>query len=278
MKHNQGYFKNNHNQKIFYQTWFPETDPKTILLICHGLYEHSGRYHHLAEYFTNKGIGVFGFDHIGHGKSDGTRSYVTDFSTFTDPIIISLDKIRTTNPDIPVFLVGHSLGGLIGAKFLIDYPEKISGAIISGALVSVPDFVSDLTVKIGTFLSKVLPKIRLIGIDKSALSRDPKVVTDYINDPLCFVGKSTARISSVINDGITYVEEKGSNISQPILILHGGMDQICNPAWSTYLHNLVSSQQNQLIIYDELYHEIYNEPEQDTVFNDVLKWLDGLSG
>lgn len=272
----ESHFENKNNQSIYYQHWLPENEPRKILLLCHGLNEHSGRYQHLAEYFTRKGYGIYGFDHIGHGRSAGTRSFVEDFSTFTDPILIILEKISISYPDAPVYLVGHSMGGLIAAKFLIDYQEKISGAIVSGALVSVPDYVSDLTIKIGEILSKILPKLRLIGIDKSALSKDPQVVDDYINDPLVYNGKSTARISSVINDGINYVAEKGAGISLPIMILHGGEDQICNPAWATYLHNLVSSQQNQLIIYDGLFHEIYNEPEQETVFNDILNWLEGL--
>ncbi|MCD6426319.1 MAG: lysophospholipase [Anaerolineales bacterium] len=277
MKQLEGYFLE-HNQSIYYQYWLPESPPRAILLIVHGLNEHCGRYQHLAEYFTGAGFGVYGFDLIGHGKSDGTRSFVQNFATFTNPILTILDLITKQHPDLPIYLVGHSLGGLIGAKFLIDHQDKISGAILSGSLVSVPEYVSDLTIKIGTIISKIIPKFRLIGIDKSGLSRDPQVVANYINDPLVYNGKSTARISSVINDGISYVKEKGSTISRPILILHGGQDRICDPSWSTYLHNLVSSQQNQLIIYDELFHEIYNEPEQETVFKDVLNWLNGLSG
>ena len=277
MKQLEGYFSEQ-NQSIYYQYWLPENPPHAILLIVHGLNEHCGRYQHLAEYFTGADFGVYGFDLIGHGKSDGTRSFVQDFATFTNPILTILDLITEQHTGVPVYLIGHSMGGLIGAKFLIDHQDKINGAILSGSLVSVPEYVSDLTIKIGTIISKIIPKLRLIGIDKSGLSRDPQIVDNYINDPLVFNGKSTARISSVINDGISYVEEKGSTISSPILILHGGQDRICDPSWSTYLHNLVSSQQNQLIIYDDLYHEIYNEPEQETVFKDVLNWLDGLPG
>ena len=258
MNRQEGYFKNKQGQSIFHQQWLPDNKPKAMLLICHGLNEHSGRYYHLAKFFTEKGYGVFGFDHVGHGKSDGTRSFVKDFPTFTDPILISLDKIKEINPNVPVFLLGHSLGGLIGVSFLIDYQEIIQGAIISGPLVKVPDFVSDLTVKIGTIISKILPKVRLIGIEKSDLSRDPGVVNNYINE------------------GIAYIAEKGSTVTAPILLLHGGQDKICNPSWSTYLHNLVSSQHNQLIIYDELFHEIYNEPEQESVFADVFNWLESM--
>ena len=277
MKQQEGYFSEQ-DQSIFYQYWLPESRLRAVLLIVHGLNEHCGRYQHLAEYFAGEGFGVYGFDNIGHGKSDGTRSFVRDFATFTNPILTMLDVIAEQHPDVPVYLIGHSMGGLIGAKFLIDHQDKINGAILSGSLVSVPEYVSDLTIKIGTIISKFIPKLRLIGIDKSGLSRDPHVIANYKNDPLVYNGKSTARISSVINDGISYVAEKGSTITAPILILHGGQDKICDPSWSTYLHNLVSSQQNQLIIYDDLFHEIYNEPEQESVFKDVLNWMDGLPG
>jgi acylglycerol lipase len=277
MKHQEGFFSEQ-DQSIYYQYWLPESPPLAILLVVHGLNEHCGRYKHLADYFTDMGYAVFGFDLIGHGKSSGTRSFVKDFPSFINPILTYLEMIKEWQPGLPVYLVGHSLGGLIAASFLIDHQEKVSGAILSGSLVMGPEYVSDFTVKIGTIISKTIPKIRLIGIDKSGLSRDTQVVTNYINDPLVYNGKSTARISSVINDGITYVAEKGSNITLPILLLHGGQDRICDPAWSTYLHNLVSSQNNKLIIYDELYHEIYNEPEHEVVFNDVLNWLDGLQG
>ena len=274
MNHQEGYFKADQEQTIYYQNWLPEIPPRAILLIVHGLNEHSGRYKHMAAYFTGKGYGVYGMDLVGHGKSSGTRSFAKDFPAFINPILSYLDMIKETHPGKPVFLIGHSMGGLIGAYFLIDHHGKVSGAVLSGPLVMVPEYVSDFTIRIGKFISKILPKFRLIGIDKSGISRDPEVVKAYINDPLVYNGKFTARISSVINEGIDYVADHGSKITSPLLILHGGDDRICDPAWSTYLHNLISSQQNKLIIYDDLYHEVYNEPEQESVFNDVLNWLE----
>ncbi|MCJ7715096.1 MAG: alpha/beta hydrolase, partial [Anaerolineales bacterium] len=251
MRHQEGFFSEQ-DQSIYYQYWLPEIPPQAILLVVHGLNEHCSRYKHLAKYFTDMGYAVFGFDLIGHGKSSGTRSFVKDFPAFINPILTYLDMIKKWQPGLPIYLVGHSLGGLIGASFLIDHQEKVNGAILSGSLVMVPEYVSDFTIKIGTIISKIIPKIRLIAIDKSGLSRDTQVVTNYINDPLVYNGKSTARILSVINDGISYVAEKGSSITLPILLLHGGQDRICDPSWSTYLHNLISSQNNKLIIYDEL--------------------------
>ena len=278
MDHKEGYFKIGQEQSIYYQNWLPSTPPRAILLIVHGLNEHCGRYEKMAAYFTGKGYGVYGMDLVGHGKSSGTRSFAKDFPALIDPILSYLDMIKESHPGTPVFLIGHSMGGLIGAYFLIDHNQELSGAVLSGSLVMVPEYVSDFTIQIGKVISKILPKVRLIGIDKSGLSKDPEVVKAYINDPLVYNGKSTARISSVINDGINYVADHGSKITLPLLLLHGGDDRICDPSWSTYLHNLISSPQKKLIIYDDLYHEVYNEPEQETVFNDVLSWLDERLG
>lgn len=278
MNHHEGYFKNAQNQSIFHQHWIPDSAPRAILLVCHGLNEHSGRYHHLAEYFTEKGFGVYGFDHIGHGKSDGTRSFVRDFPTFTDPILTCIDMIEEEHPDVPVFLVGHSMGGLIGANFLIDHQDKVQGAVLSGSLTLLPEYVSDFTIKIGKLLSSIMPKMGILAIDADGISRDKDVVQAYKDDPLVHTGKMTARISNVMNEGIARIAAEGSKISLPVLLLHGSDDSLCDPECSKYLHNLISSQQNQLIIYDGFFHEVYNEPDQETVFNDVLNWLDGLPG
>jgi len=277
MKHQEGYFSEQ-DHSIYYQYWLPENPPKAVLLVIHGVNEHCGRYQHLAAYFTDKDYAVYGLDHIGHGKSSGTRSFVEDISSLISPILTYLDMIKEWHPGIPVYLIGHSMGGLIGANFLIDNQDKVQGAVLSGTLTLVPEYVSDFTLKIGQLLSTIMPKLRLIALDSTGISRDPAIVQAYKDDPLVYNGKMTARISNVMNDGISRISSKASNINIPVLLLHGGDDPICDPECSKYLHNLISSQQNKLIIYDDLFHEIYNEPEQETVFKDILKWLDELIG
>ena len=275
MKQQEGYFSDQ-DQSIYYQYWLPESPPRAALLIIHGLNEHCGRYEHMAANFTEKGYAVYGLDLVGHGKSSGTRSFAEDFPAFTDPILTYLDMIKEWQPDLPLYLVGHSMGGLIGANFLIDHQAKVQGAVLSGSLTLLPEYVSDFTIKIGKLLSTVLPKMRLLAIDADGISRDKAVVQAYKDDPLVYIGKMTARISNVMNEGIARIAAEGSKINLPVLLLHGSKDSLCDPECSEYLHNLISSQQNQLIIYDELFHEVYNEPEQETVFNDLLNWLDGL--
>jgi len=277
MKQQEGYFSEI-DQSIFYQFWLPENPPHAVLLIVHGVNEHSGRYEHLAAYFTEKGYAVYGLDLVGHGKSSGTRSFAKDFSSFINPILTYLKMIKDWQPGLPVYLVGHSMGGLIGANFLIDHQDQVQGAVLSGSLTLIPDYVSDFTIKIGKLLSSVLPKMRLLALDSDGISRDKAVVQAYKDDPLVYSGKMTARISNVMNDGIARIAADGSKINLPVLLLHGSEDSLCDPDCSIYLHNLISSNNNQLIIYDGFFHEVYNEPEQRTVFNDVLNWLEDLSG
>lgn len=274
MKHQEGHFPNTRGQSLYYQYWEPEGKVKACIFIIHGLHEYSGRYSHLASFLTKEGYAVYGLDFPGHGKSDGLRSFVESYRDFIEPMETYLQRIQSWQPDLPVFLLGHSMGGVLAAAFLTDHPNQVAGAVLSGSLVKVPDYVSDFTLQIGKILSAVLPKVRLVEIEKEAISRDPAVVKAYLEDPLVFTGKTTARISNEINHAINLLERNGSKITEPILLLHGSEDRLCDPSWSQYLHDLVSSPDKQLIIYDGLYHEVYNEPEAAAVFGDVLGWLE----
>ncbi len=274
MNHQEGILENNNKLDIYYQGWIPEGPPRGVIIIIHGLHEHSGRYHHVGNYLADHGYAVYGLDFPGHGRSGGIRSYVDSFKEFTDPLQDLLNKIRSWYPELPIFLLGHSLGGLISSVFLLDHQDQLSGAILSGSLVRVPDYVSDFTVQLGRTLSTLLPKFRILGIDIDGISRDPNVVQAYRDDPLVYTGKMTARISDVMNKGIERLAQQGSRIEVPLLLLHGSEDRLCDPAWSEYLRDLVSSQDKQLQIYQGLYHEVYNEPEADRVLQDVLRWLE----
>jgi acylglycerol lipase len=273
MKHQEGFFQNSSQQSIYYQYWLPDTSPKAALMVIHGLNEHSGRYAHIAEFFTQNDIAVFSMDHIGHGNSGGTRSFVKQFSCLIDDLVVYLGMAREIVQEIPFFTVGHSLGGLISPVFLFDHQDLISGAILSGPLALVPDYVSPFIIKVGKIISSIFPKLGLLEIEKEFLSRDPAVVQAYINDPLVYNGKITVRMSAEMNKAIGRVGEQVSAINLPVLILHGGQDKIVDPACSEFLHKGVSSTDKELIIYDGFFHEIFNEPEQDQVFTDMLNWI-----
>ncbi len=273
MKHQDGFFLNQENQSIYYQNWLPDESARAVLLIAHGLNEHCGRYQHLVEYFVYEGYAIYGFDYPGHGRSEGTRSYIKDFSEFTETLLIYIEIIKELQPNLPIFILGHSMGGLVGAHLLIDHPDQIAGAILSGSLILVPDNISPITITIGKIISTILPKLGLAAIDSSGLSRDPNIIEAYKADPLVFTGKVTTNLSIKMNQAMDRVVTDGGKINLPLLLLHGKADYIVDPVSTQFLYDLVSSENKKIIYYEGLYHEIYNEPEHDQVFEDVSSWL-----
>jgi len=274
MKHQEGYFEGARGKNIYYQSWEPESKPKAILLIVHGMAEHSGRYQNVVNYFTPLGYGVYALDLIGHGRTDGPRVFVNRFEDFIATIKNFYDMVKATNPEKPIFLVGHSMGGLISSAYLLDYQDELAGAIISGGMVSVPDFVTPATVTIGKILSVLLPKLGLVNLEPEHISRDPEVVAAYINDPLVFIGKSTARIGAELLKAMQRVTDEANKISLPITIVHGSDDLLVSPSDAQLLYDTVSSTDKTIKIYDGYYHEVFNEPGRDVVFADIQAWLE----
>ena len=132
MQHQDGYFEGVEKSNIYYQCWLPEDDPKAVLLVVHGLAEHSGRYMNVVDHFVPRGYAVYGIDHFGHGKSDGDRVFVDRFEDFVKTLKLFSDMVHDWQPGLPIFLLGHSMGGLIGAAYLLEYQDDMTGAVLSG--------------------------------------------------------------------------------------------------------------------------------------------------
>jgi alpha-beta hydrolase superfamily lysophospholipase len=273
MRHQEGTFKGIRDASIYYQSWLPEGEPKGVLLIVHGLAEHSGRYMNVVNHFVPLGYAVYGVDHVGHGKSSGTRVYVERFENYTDTLKTYFDMVRHWQPEKPVFLLGHSMGGLIGAVYLLDHQAELTGAVLSGPAVKVHGNVSPALIFVGRVISVLMPKMGVLGLEAEGVSRDPAVVQAYINDPLVCRGKVTARLSAELVKAIRRVAAEAANIRLPILILQGSADRLVDPKGARMLYDAVNSVDKTIKIYDGLYHEVYNEPEHDQVLGDVEAWL-----
>ncbi|MBU1744295.1 MAG: lysophospholipase [Proteobacteria bacterium] len=278
MKHQEGFFNGVRDHRIYYQYWLPETEPKAVLLVVHGLAEHGGRYMNLVNHFLPLGYAVYAADHLGHGSSEGTRVYVERFADYTDTLVTFHEMIRGWQKDKPVFLVGHSMGGLIGALYLLDHQDELAGAVLSGPGVKVPDDISPVTIFAGKVLSILMPRLGLIQLEAEGVSRDPAVVKAYETDPLVYRGKITARLGVEMIKAMKQVSAEESRISLPLLILQGGADRLVHPSGAQMLHDGVASVDRKIILYDGLYHEVFNEPEHGRVLRDVEMWLAAHSG
>jgi alpha-beta hydrolase superfamily lysophospholipase len=273
--HREGYFQVGQGTNLYYQGWLPEGRTVAVLLIVHGLAEHSGRYGNVVDHFVPLGYAVYGIDHPGHGRSDGPRAYVDRFQDFLDPLQVFLGRIRDWHPETPIFLVGHSLGGLISAAYLLDQPDEPAGAILSAPSVMMPGSVSTLTLLAGKVLSALLPRLGLVRLEAEGVSRDPVVVRAYRSDPLVFTGKVTARLGTELLQTMERVLAEARKISLPLLILQGAADKLVDPSGAQMLFDRVGSVDKTIKVYEGLYHEIFNEPEHERVLGDVEKWLAG---
>jgi acylglycerol lipase len=273
MKYEEGFFEGVRGSRIYHQSWIPDGDPMAILLLVHGLAEHSGRYMNVVNYFVPKGYAVYGIDHLGHGKSEGTRVYVNSFDDYYNPLNTYFSMVETWQPGKPIFLVGHSMGGLIAPLLVLTHRPRLTGLILSAPLCKVPDHISPLIVSMSKLLSAIVPKFGVDDLDAERISRDPAVVRAYDEDPLVYRGKTTARLAAELLKGMQRLQAEASGIVMPTLLMQGSMDKLVDPGDAQLLYDLIGSSDKTIKIYTGLYHEIFNEPERDQVFADMLVWL-----
>jgi len=262
---------------IFYRYWTP-AESRAVLLLAHGLAEHSGRYGEFARHFADAGIAIYVLDLPGHGRSDGKRGHIRDFQEYTDALGALLTLARRVHPDIPLVLFGHSMGGLIAATFLLQHQDEIDAAVLTGPAIQPPKQPSSVVLLINRVIAAIAPHLGVMQLDASGVSRDPQVVFDYENDPLVFHGKVSARLVSELFAAMDRVVANAASIRLPLLIMHGSEDTLTAVAGSKLLHEKVSSGDKQIVIYDGLYHEILNEPERKKVMADILRWLETRIG
>lgn len=273
MKHTEGSFKGMRDLNIFYQGWLPEGDVKAVVLIVHGLGEHCGRYTNVVNHFVPLGYAVYGIDHIGHGKSGGGREQVECFTDFTEPLTTYYNMVKGWQSGKPIFIYGHSLGGLIVANYLIDHQVDFKGAVISAALVRVPSNISPMTVKLGRILSAIAPKAKMIPLNADSISRDPAVVNAYVTDPLVYHEKTPARLAAEMLQAMQRLTAEAGKITIPVFILQGTADKLVDPGDAHVLFDKASSTDKTLKTYEGLYHEVHNEPEREIMFKDLEAWL-----
>ncbi len=275
MKHETDTFHTSGSVKLFVQKWMPDGDPKGTLVIAHGLNEHSGRYWHVAEYLARHNFNVYALDHRGHGQSRGdTFGYFERFDILCEDLRRFIEWVRSVEKAGPLFLLGHSMGGLLALYYTVRYQAMLKGVIISGAPLTTGREIAKPTLWLGRLLNWVNPKAGVAQLlNTQDISRDAAVVKAYETDANVYLGKIRARVGTELLDAGAYVRANLRNITVPILILHGGADKVVSPTYAQVVYDDVSSADKKLKVYPGLYHEILNEPEKDRVLGEVWGWL-----
>lgn len=278
MRRSEEPFKTADGLLLLERSWLPEEAPRAAVVIVHGYAEHSGRYGHVAEHLVASGYAVYAFDLRGHGRSEGKRTYVRSLDEHLADLDGLLARVRERGPAVPLFLLGHSMGGTIVTLFLISGEREVRGAILSGAALKLRGGVSRILQALLSFLGRLAPKLPLSKLSSRDISRDETVVTEYDSDPLVYRGRMPAGTAAALIQAIRSIEARMEAVALPLLLLHGTSDSLTDPEGSSLLYERASSPDKTLRLYEGLYHEVLNEPEKEQVLADLVQWLDERTG
>lgn len=268
-------------ETLFTQSWWPHASsssikPRALVLVMHGLNEHSGRYDHLARRLNAMDVKVYGMDWTGHGGSDGLHGYVQSLDHAVQDMKMYLKKISAENPGVPCFCFGHSTGGGIILKAVLD-PEVdalVNGIILTSPAVRVQP-AHPIVAALAPVFALIAPRYQFTGSSKNgpAVSRDPEALRVKYSDPLVFTGSIRVRTGYEILRLTAYLQQHLRRITVPLLVLHGADDMVTDPEGSRRLHREASTPDKAIRLYDGLLHDLLIEPEKEVVLGDIVDWL-----
>jgi alpha-beta hydrolase superfamily lysophospholipase len=254
-----------HGGRLVARTWWAGDEPSHVVLLAHGYGEHLGRYEHVAAALVANGAVVHAVDHVGHGRSEGERVLIADFEPVVDDLHEVDRRARAEHPGLPVVLLGHSMGGLIAARYAQRYGDSLAAVVLSGPLIG--DWEAG-----GQLLA--LPEMPDVPLDITTLSRDPAVGKVYDADPLVWHGPFKRATVEAIDRAVAAVQAGPSLGSLPLMWAHGAADQLVPMAGSRSGVAHLRGEHYVERIYPEARHEIFNEINADEVLRDVTAFID----
>jgi alpha-beta hydrolase superfamily lysophospholipase len=264
--------------KFHVRGWEPDGGPKAVVCLVHGLGEHIGRYDHVAAALTRAGYGMIGFDLRGHGRSGGPRGHSPSLEAYMTDIGLLLEQAAQRYPNLPRFLYGHSLGGLLTLTYVLLRKPSVEGVVVTSPGLRSPLQEQKVKVALAKLLGAVIPTLSLrSGLDPATISHDPEVVAAYVKDPLVH-DLTTTGFGRAALQAVDYAFAHAAEFPVPLLIMHGTADRLAYAAGSEEFARLAGAG-TTLKLWDGLYHETHNEPEQAVVLGFMIDWLDArLSG
>lgn len=273
MQHTESTFTSFDGLSLYRQAWSPDGEARGVIMLVHGLGEHSGRYGHVGDALANAGFVVHALDLRGHGKSGGIRVYVKSYDEYMRDLLQFRQMVEAEHPGLPFTVLGHSMGGNLAMGHVLDHQEGVHSLVLSGPALKLGESMPKWQITILLLIAKIAPKMRPQALDTCAISRDPKVVEAYRADPLVHNGKVTAGLGAALIGAMRSFPTRYPSLRLPILLLHGTNDQLADIGGSKELERLAVNAQVTSHYYEGLYHEIFNEPEQATVLRDLTDWL-----
>jgi alpha-beta hydrolase superfamily lysophospholipase len=260
--------------ELFARAWLPEAPPNAVIVIAHGLGEHSGRYEALATELAGRGYAVHALDHRGHGRSGGPRANIERFGYLVSDFSAFVGRCARQHLDTPLYVLGHSMGGAVALATALRLQHQLRGLVLSAPALAVDTAVPRVQEWFARVLSAIAPNTGALNIPPSAVSRDPSVVMRYASDPLVHHAAVPARTVVELLDAMAGFPAGVRELRLPTLIMHGTADKLVPLAATRPLYQAISANYRTLKLYDGLFHEVFNEPERETVTADLISWLE----
>jgi alpha-beta hydrolase superfamily lysophospholipase len=258
--------------RIFTRHWEPDGAPKASFVLCHGVNSHSGQYIRAGQEFAARGFAVTALDLRGRGKSEGERFYVDSIDGYVSDVSQAIELARAHHPDLPLYLLGHSAGGVTAVTYALDYQDRIAGLICESFAFRV--FAPDFALKLLEGASHVAPHAHVLKLKMEDFSRDPEWVAQLNADPLTLGEvQPVSTVAAFARAGERFEREFG-RITLPVLILHGTADKATRPDGSQEFFDKAGSTDKTLKLYQGHYHDLLNDLGREQVFEDIVGWLD----
>jgi len=249
-------FTGSGGEQLLTRTWEPEGAVRAVLILVHGLGEHTGRYEHVGEFLASRGVRVCSYDQRGHGRSGGRTGWISSFDDFLDDLGVFHERVRAAADGLPLVLLGHSMGGLIVTAYILDRRPLPDYLVLSSPAI--------------------VPIVEEGGrvIDATKLSHDPAEQEAYLTDPLVLRERVTEDLLLRIFDGVVRVDNRASEIVVPALLIHGSDDGLCSAAGARTYLEASSSPDMTVRIYEDGLHEMFNETCKAEVLAELGAWID----
>lgn len=274
MYHRNDSFLGQGGVKIRTQYWGPEREPVAVVLLVHGLAEHSDRYGELVERLVKRRYAVYALDHRGHGDSGGARCQVDRFDWLVADLGTLYARMRADQPAARAFLLGHSMGGAVAFAWALRNQDKLRGLVLSAPALGVDPKLPWLQQQAAKLMSKVAPNAGVLQLPADQISRDPVVVRRYEEDPRVHRGKVPARTAVELFGAMERFPALAPELALPVLVVHGTGDRLVPLDFCRPVYERLGSRDRTVKLYPGLYHEVFNEPERAQVYADVEAWLD----
>ncbi len=262
---------------LYYEWWRPH-EPKGVLVVVHGIGEHSGRYGPFIRHFFERGYAIALYDQRGHGQSEGERGHIEHIQDLLGDLADFVELTKRGFPQVPMFLVGHSFGGQIALNFAVRYSKGLRGLILSSPNIGLKLDVGKWRLRLSEALARWFPRMRMgQEIQGQFLSHDETVAAAYAVDPRVTRRFTMHAVMQVLHN-LDLVMALASRIHLPSLFLHAGADHICDPEATRQFYRRIPVGRKRLKVYEGLYHELFNEIGKEAVFQDIEQWLAELLG